>query len=142
MEVPMCITIRRTTNLSLLLLVVVLFGTSPGWSQTFQVIYNFGGPGNPVAEASPLTAMTLDDQGNLFGTTSEGGLRYSPCPFGCGTVFELSPNGSGGWNEQVVYAVTGYGGGNPTAPLALDPLGNLYGTVTCYEDCTAFGGSI
>ena len=45
-----------------------------------------------------------------------------------GTVFELSPNGTGGWNEAPLHSF----GGNPydgQAPydLVRDSVGNLYG---------------
>ena len=38
-----------------------------------------------------------------------------------GTVYELSPNGSGGWNEQAIYDRGGYAG------VTIDGSGNLYG---------------
>src|SRR5208337_452888 len=54
--------------------------------------------------------------------------------FGFGTVFELSPNGYGGWNETVLYSFSGgVDGANPIGPVIFDSVGNLYGT-------TEFGG--
>ena len=128
----MFIIIRRTTNLSLLLLVVVLFSTSAGWSQTFQVIYNFGG--GDAGPANPYAGVTLDGHGNLFGTTPEGGPYDFFCGWaGCGTVFELSPNGGGGWNEETIAEFDPPG--HPTAPVVFDRLGNLYGFAYCLVDC-------
>ena len=57
------------------------------------------------------------------------GRPYYGGAFGAGTVFELSPNGSGGWNETVLYSFTGGSdGSNPMGPVIFDKVGNLYGT--------------
>jgi len=80
-----------------------------GWCET--VLYSF--MSNPDG-AFPFSGLTLDPKGNLYGTTYGGGS-------GMGTVYELSPNGSGGWSEQVIYNSGGYAG------LTIDGSGNLYG---------------
>ncbi len=61
-------------------------------------------------------------RGNLYGTTEFGGTD------GLGTVFELSPNGSGGWNERVLLSFSGPNGVNPQYGVAIDSAGNLFGT--------------
>jgi uncharacterized repeat protein (TIGR03803 family) len=48
---------------------------------------------------SPEGGVTLDSNGNLFGTTLEGG------PTDLGTVFELAPDGNGGWSLSLLYDV-------------------------------------
>jgi len=80
-----------------------------GWCET--VLYSF--MSTPDA-AFPFSGLTLDSYGNLYGTSYGGGS-------GMGTVYELSPNGSGGWNEQVIYDGGGYAG------LTIDGSGNIYG---------------
>jgi uncharacterized repeat protein (TIGR03803 family) len=80
-----------------------------GWCET--VLYSF--TSNPDG-AFPFSGLTFDSSGNLYGTTYAGGS-------GTGTVYELSPNGKGGWTEQVIYDRGGYAG------LAIDGSGNLYG---------------
>ncbi len=45
----------------------------------------------------PNAGVILDSNGNLFGTTVEGGL------YGFGTVFELIYNINSGWTETVLY---------------------------------------
>ena len=45
----------------------------------------------------PLGPLVFDSAGNLDGTTYYGGNEA--CDLGCGTVFELSPDGQGGWTE-------------------------------------------
>jgi uncharacterized repeat protein (TIGR03803 family) len=95
-------------------------------AQTENVLYNFTGGADG---AYPQSRLTPDDTGNFYGTTQRGGLGY-------GTVFELSPNGTGGWNETVLYSFTG--GADGSVPdisyVVFDKHHNLYGT-------TSYGGS-
>jgi len=89
---------------------------------TQEVLYNF--TSNPDG-ANPGSSL-ISYNGNFYGTTYSGGLGY-------GTVFELSPNGSGGWVETVLYEFCSQlsctDGENPTyAYLTVDGSGNLYGT--------------
>lgn len=86
---------------------------------TESTLYSFtGGNGG----SSPI-GVILDGAGNLYGTASGGGT------YDCGTVFQLTPNGSG-WTENVLYAFNpSIGDGcNPLAGLIFDGSGNLYGT--------------
>jgi uncharacterized repeat protein (TIGR03803 family) len=83
--------------------------TGNGWCET--VLYSFM---SKPDGAFPFSGLTWDQYGNLYGTTYRGGS-------GAGTVYELSPNGSGGWDEQVIYGSGGYAG------LTIDGAGNLYG---------------
>lgn len=83
------------------------------------VLYNFAGGSDGVY---PESSLTFDSAGNLYGTTNLGG------PSGYGTVYELSPNGSGGWNKTVLYSFTGTAdGAYPTSNVVFDSAGNLYG---------------
>jgi uncharacterized repeat protein (TIGR03803 family) len=90
----------------------------------YSVIRTF----NPSAGgAIPYGALLMDKSGNLFGANSAGGTN------GWGTIFELTPNGTGGWKYTQLYdcgvrldcAV-------PMGSLVLDQDGNLFGV-------TAFG---
>jgi uncharacterized repeat protein (TIGR03803 family) len=90
-----------------------------GDSWTESVIYSFTG-GNDGT--SPPAGVTLDTRGNLYGTTSLGGVN------GDGVVYELSPSGSG-WKQRVLYTFQGLSDGqNPVGGVVVDPAGNLYGT--------------
>jgi uncharacterized repeat protein (TIGR03803 family) len=94
-----------------------------GW--TLSVAYSFSG-GNDGAY--PSSQLIFDTQGNLFGTAGGGGSVHSAqCIVngGCGTVFELSPNGSG-WNFSGVYSFSGTDGELPRGIL-FDSSGNLFG---------------
>jgi uncharacterized repeat protein (TIGR03803 family) len=71
----------------------------------------------------PNGRMVFDASGNIYGSTGRGGAN------GDGTIFELSPNGSGGYNETILYNFAGSTDGEfPTGGLIADSAGNLYGT--------------
>jgi uncharacterized repeat protein (TIGR03803 family) len=73
----------------------------------------------------PESGLVADSAGNLYGTTYEGGA------YGYGTVYELSPNGSGGFNYSVIHSFQGGpagDGSSPQAPVTVGENGNLYGT--------------
>jgi len=90
-----------------------------GGNWTEQVIYDKFQPG--------YAGVTMDAAGNLFGATFEA-------------VYELSPNGSGGWTPTVIHSLAGVpkdGEDEWSAPV-LDPAGNLYGT-TLYGGASNYG---
>jgi uncharacterized repeat protein (TIGR03803 family) len=87
------------------------------WTET--VLHNFG---IGTDGALPSSGLTFDTAGNLYGTTFVGGAP------GYGTVFELLPDGSGGWTEQILYSFRNSPDGTyPDTPLVLDSAGNIYG---------------
>jgi uncharacterized repeat protein (TIGR03803 family) len=89
-----------------------------GW--TTRVIYSFGATATDANNA--VSAVTVDAQGNLYGTTSFGGAN------GVGAIYKLTPSGSG-WTESVIYSFQGLDDGqNPVGGVILDQAGNLYGT--------------
>jgi uncharacterized repeat protein (TIGR03803 family) len=102
-----------------------------GWTET--VLYHFGEVLGDGTE--PESGLIMDGRGNLYGTTSVGGTSISVHGCGCGTVFELSPTGSGGWRETVLHSFhAGSDGSTPSfAGVIMDAAGNLYGT-------TSYGG--
>ena len=84
----------------------------------------------------PIGPLIFDSAGNLFGVAYFGGA------FGAGTVFELMPNGSGGWTETGLYSFgsSGTDGQNPAGSVIFDNSGNLYGTTSAggTNFCTFF----
>ena len=94
------------------------------------ILYSFAG----VADADgavPWAGLITDKSGNLYGTTSGGGV--SGCSGGlqdgCGTVFELSPSGTGQTESLLrTFANDATDGANPYGGLLLDKTNKLYGT--------------
>lgn len=103
----------------------VVFEVSPagsGWTEATIHTFTSGNDG-----ANPTTTPVFDGSGNLYGTTRVGG-NCSAGGTGCGTVFQLTPSGSG-WNENIVYNFSG-SYGVPLGGLVLDPEGNIYGSAS------------
>ena len=102
-----------------------LSSTENGWKET--VLYSFSsGPDG----GQPYGGVTLDGQGNLYGTAVVGGnMRNANCvEDGCGVVFKLT-NSGGNWTESVIHAFTGGNDGyGPGSGVTFDSQGNLYGT--------------
>jgi uncharacterized repeat protein (TIGR03803 family) len=87
-----------------------------------SVLYSFtGGADGAVTFASVIR----DDEGNLYGTTTNGGDLNGCGGLGCGVVFKLDPNGK----ETVLHTFSGgTDGAIPVGGLLLDDENNLYGT--------------
>jgi uncharacterized repeat protein (TIGR03803 family) len=109
--------------LSSLLLIV----GRPAQAQTEAVLYNFTGGSDGL---HPQSSLVSDSAGNFYGTTALGGTCPGWNQYGCGVVFELSPNGSGGWKQTVLHTFAAPpDGANPLfSPAIFDKSGNLYGT--------------
>jgi len=97
-------------------------GANGEWRET--VLHNFNGKDGHW----PRGRLLRDRDGNLFGTTSNGGGNR------CGVVFELSPDAKGTWGEKVLHSFSNSDGCWPFAGLVADSSGNLYGT-------TYYGGA-
>ncbi len=88
-------------------------------ANTESVLYSFCNQPGCADGSVPYDNLIADGNGNLYGTTYQGGTS------GNGTVFKLSPTGT----ETVLYSFTGGNdGGIPYAGLVMDASGNLYGT--------------
>jgi uncharacterized repeat protein (TIGR03803 family) len=70
--------------------------------------------------AWPLSGLTPDKEGNLYGTTANGG--QAGCDNGCGTIFQVSPDGT----ETVLHAFNGSEGHYPWGGLIFRK-SHLYG---------------
>ncbi|MGA3212465.1 MAG: Ig-like domain-containing protein, partial [Terriglobales bacterium] len=102
-------------------------GSGP-WTET--ILYNFCSTGGTQCSdgVGPSGPLVFDSKGNLYGTASGGGNDT----YG-GVAFELSPDGSGGWTEKVLYSFCVSmtspcaDGAGPSGGLIFDSKGNLYG---------------
>jgi uncharacterized repeat protein (TIGR03803 family) len=107
---------------------------------TLKVLHSFG---NGKDGAYPVSGLTMDSAGNLFGVTSQGGARSSACfAYGCGTAYELTRENSNNWTERVIHDFgSGSGGNLPRGNLVVDETGALYGGAVfggSYNDGIAF----
>lgn len=102
---------------------------------TEKVLHSFNSDG--MDGYQPYSNLIFDGAGNLYGTTSKGGIHPCSSGGGCGAVFELSPKPGGGWKEKIIHSFNGSDGCEPLAGLILDATGNLYGTTST---CGAYGG--
>jgi len=97
---------------------------------TESVLYSFTGGADGKY---PAGRLLRDAAGNLYGTTSQGGVvncgRFNM--HGCGAVFKLDPT----LHLTALYTFTGNSdGGQPQAGLIRDSSGNLYGTAFAAGD--------
>jgi hypothetical protein len=114
--------------------------SSGEWKET--VLYNFNTSNGDGY--GPLGGVTFDTAGNLYGTTEVGGAyQTGNCSGGgCGTVYKLSPNGTGGWTESILFSFNGTTGNNPLGNFAVDASGNLYGVTLnggTNQSCGVYG---
>jgi uncharacterized repeat protein (TIGR03803 family) len=85
------------------------------------ILHSFGATGDG---AGVYTAPVLDEAGNLYGTTSYGGVHQE------GTVFEVTPSGT----ETVLWSFGNGKDGTYPNGLVFNAKGNLFGT-------TQYGGA-
>jgi uncharacterized repeat protein (TIGR03803 family) len=99
-------------------------------SGSYKALYNFCSQTNCADGSYPQSALVQDANGNLYGTTLNGGA------YGAGTVFEITPS------DQfiVLHSFSGNGtdGEFPQSSVTLANDGNLYGTTTNGTD-TSYG---
>jgi len=99
----------------------LLHPTVKGGPWTEQVLYSFG---TGTDGANPVAGVAFDRAGNLYGTTSAGGM------YGYGTVFQLVPSPSG-WTENILHHFQlESDGGVPYAGIVVDKHGRLWGAAT------------
>ena len=112
----------------------VVYELSGSGYMTETILHGFAGPTSDGC--NPHSNLIFDSTGtNLFGTTKYGGS--GDCQYGCGTVFEMMPSGSG-WNETPIYNFPGTLPSTATdieAGVIMDSAGNLYGA-------TYFSGTV
>src|SRR5712692_9633839 len=97
----------------------------------FAVMHSF--TGGAEDGQYPAASLIQAPDGTLYGTTQIGGVGPCAVGGGCGTVFQIAPDGSG---YAVLHRFTNSttDGSQPLAGLIQGPYGMLYGT-------TVIGGS-
>src|SRR5947209_1948743 len=94
--------------------------TSNGWVHRVLDSFTGGADGG-----EPYKGVTVDREGNLYGTAVTGGS--GACEGGCGVVYKLINSGAT-WTQTVIHAFTGGDDGSGAgARVTVDPSGNVYG---------------
>jgi uncharacterized repeat protein (TIGR03803 family) len=95
-------------------------------------LHSFSGPDG----LSPSGALVQGSDGNLYGTTSGGGPANSSCGSGCGTIFQITPEGK----FTKLHTFDGMDGRYPYVGLLQATDGNFYGTTYAGGTSTACAG--
>ena len=113
---------RDTATMALAILVGLAgIGTHASQAASFHVVHSFAGGSDG---AYPDAGLTMDVAGNFYGTTrgTTSGSGWN------GTVYMLSPSGSG-WTVTTLYEFAGgTDGDQPIGRVLIGPDGSLYGT--------------
>src|SRR5690348_14396616 len=106
---------------------------------SLTILYTFCSEEFCTDGAWPLAGLIRDAQGNLFGTTSQGGEVQCMLYTGCGVLFRLAPNGARSqrhalYDYSILHTFCEQDPGDcpdgaaPQSRLAMDASGNLFGT--------------
>ncbi len=98
----------------------IIFKITPAGKLT--TLYNFCAQTNCTDGLGPVGGLVQGTDGNLYGTTAEGGT--GPCTIGCGTVFKITPSGV----LSTLHSFNITDGWYPYAALIQATDGSFYGT--------------
>jgi len=106
--------------------------TASGYASTPTILVSFCALANCADGAAPSGGLVFDSDGNLFGTTRDGGVNASAFS---GTVFEIAKTPRGYASTPIILVnfcslANCADGAAPQATLIADPKGNLFGTTT------------
>jgi len=90
---------------------------------TINWLYSF-----PLHKDDPVGDVVFDSAGNIYGVTATGGGDGCFNKQGCGTVYELTRSGGGGWLKTTLYTFQGGADGAYPNGVIFDSAGNLIGT--------------
>jgi len=118
-----------------------LYGTTyGGGDKSYGTVFKIAAGSNTITPlgsfngsngANPYAGLIVDGNGNLYGTSSDGGH------YGYGTVFEVA---AGSNAITTLASFDGTDGGYPYGGLIMDGSGNLYGTT--YGGCGVGYGTV
>jgi uncharacterized repeat protein (TIGR03803 family) len=91
-----------------------------------RTLYSFCSQTNCTDGDQPFAGLVQGGNGNFYGTTELGGDVTDCVPYGCGTVFKITPSGT----LITLHSFVGTDGGYPQAGVVKATDGNVYGTTT------------
>jgi uncharacterized protein (TIGR03437 family) len=99
----------------------IVFKLTPTGAMT--TLYSFQ-PSPDASNSFPLPNSVIQaSDGNFYGTTERGGTG---CTYGCGTIFKVTPGGSG----TILYTFDQAHGSSPAGSLVEGADGNFYGVTS------------
>ncbi len=99
-----------------------VFKMTPGG--TLTTLHDFN---NTDGSGPQYDSLVQGTDGNFYGTTNGGGAITATCPYGCGTVFKMTPDGT----LTTLHSFTfGADGAFPWAGVIQAADGNFYGTTS------------
>jgi uncharacterized repeat protein (TIGR03803 family) len=108
-------------------------------SGVLTTLYTFCSVTKCADGATPESELIQASDGNLYGTTNEGGITNSNCSHGCGTVFKITTTGTLTTLHNFCAQPHCADGAHPTAALVQATDGNFYGSAssggTFYNKC-------
>jgi len=119
----------KVSSRYILLLVLAVLSLLAGFevkaeAQSESLIYSFTDGSNDGAV--PANGLSFNN-GSIFGVTNEGGGFNED-----GVLFQLAPDGNGGWSESAVHVFEGGSDGATPSPVIFDAAGNLYGEAVSF----------
>ena len=100
------------------------FEIRPSAASPFKTLHTFSYANGSADGGLPEGGVVEDRAGALYGTTVEGGTH------GWGTVFKLTPSGTGYIFKSIYSFTNGADGSEPEGGLLLDAAGGIYGTAS------------
>ena len=108
------------------------YGGARGYGTVFEVspagalttLYSFCAQTNCTDGKYPQARLAIGTDGNFYGMTTEGGAVNCDDPFGCGTVFKLTP----GAVLTILHTFDSTDGYDPVGRLVQATNGTFYGT--------------
>ncbi|HTA54197.1 MAG TPA: choice-of-anchor tandem repeat GloVer-containing protein [Candidatus Acidoferrales bacterium] len=116
----------------------IVFKLTPsGTGYSESKVYTFKGGSDG---SGPSSGLTFDSSGAMYGVTDYGGGGGCADGYGCGTVYKLTPSGSG-YTERVLWVFgSGTDGYYPMSNVVIGRGGTLYGTT--WQGGSGFGGVV
>lgn len=114
-----------------------VFKITPAGALT--TLYSFCSAAQCADGSTPRSELIQATDGNLYGTTNEGGITNSNCTHGCGTIFKITTGGALTTLHSFCAQAHCADGSHPTAALLQASDGNFYGSAssggTFYNKC-------
>jgi uncharacterized repeat protein (TIGR03803 family) len=122
LQTGMMIKCSPSAGLALIIILLAILAV-PSRGQTVTALVTF----NSENGSAPLSSLVQGTDGNLYGTTETGGNTSCNPPYGCGTIFRVTPEGTLTTLHKFCAQLNCADGATPFTGLVLGTDGNFYG---------------